>query len=67
MKYRIDTEFIAGPYSIDLISIGLVAEDGRGSIRRLEARREGDKDCQQHGSAANTSSVCSRAAVCALT
>ncbi len=29
MKYWIDTEFIAGPYSIDLISIGLVAEDGR--------------------------------------
>jgi 3' exoribonuclease, RNase T-like len=29
MKYWIDTEFIAGPYSIDLISIGLVADDGR--------------------------------------
>ena len=24
-----DTEFIARPYSIDLISIGIVAEDGR--------------------------------------
>jgi 3' exoribonuclease, RNase T-like len=29
VKYWIDTEFIAHPYSIDLISIGLVAEDGR--------------------------------------
>ena len=29
MKYWIDTEFIAKPYTIDLISIGLVAEDGR--------------------------------------
>lgn len=29
MKYWIDTEFIAQPYTIDLISIGLVAEDGR--------------------------------------
>ena len=29
MKYWIDTEFIERPYAIDLISIGLVAEDGR--------------------------------------
>lgn len=29
MKYWLDTEFIQEPYSIDLISIGLVAEDGR--------------------------------------
>ena len=29
MKYWIDTEFIARPWTIDLISIGLVAEDGR--------------------------------------
>jgi hypothetical protein len=29
VKYWIDTEFIAKPYTIDLISIGLVAEDGR--------------------------------------
>ena len=29
MKYWMDTEFIARPYTIDLISIGLVAEDGR--------------------------------------
>jgi hypothetical protein len=29
MKYWIDTEFIATPYTIDLISVGLVAEDGR--------------------------------------
>ena len=29
MKYWIDTEFIARPYTIDLISIGLVAEDRR--------------------------------------
>jgi 3' exoribonuclease, RNase T-like len=29
MKYWIDTEFVARPYTIDLISIGLVAEDGR--------------------------------------
>jgi hypothetical protein len=29
MKYWIDTEFIEQPYAIDLISIGLVAEDGR--------------------------------------
>jgi 3' exoribonuclease, RNase T-like len=29
MKYWIDTEFIERPYTIDLISIGLVAEDGR--------------------------------------
>jgi len=29
MKYWMDTEFIAAPYSIDLISVGLVAEDGR--------------------------------------
>jgi hypothetical protein len=29
VKYWIDTEFIERPYSIDLISIGLVAEDGR--------------------------------------
>ena len=29
MRYWLDTEFIAAPYSIDLISIGLVAEDGR--------------------------------------
>ena len=29
MKYWIDTEFIAKPFTIDLVSIGLVAEDGR--------------------------------------
>ena len=29
MKYWIDTEFIAKPFAIDLVSIGLVAEDGR--------------------------------------
>lgn len=29
MKYWIDTEFIERPYTIDLISVGLVAEDGR--------------------------------------
>lgn len=29
MKYWLDTEFIARPFVIDLISIGLVAEDGR--------------------------------------
>jgi hypothetical protein len=29
VKYWIDTEFIERPYTIDLISIGLVAEDGR--------------------------------------
>jgi hypothetical protein len=29
MKYWIDTEFIERPYTIDLISIALVAEDGR--------------------------------------
>jgi hypothetical protein len=29
MKYWIDTEFIAKPYTIDVVSIGLVAEDGR--------------------------------------
>jgi 3' exoribonuclease, RNase T-like len=29
VKYWIDTEFIARPYTIDLISIGLVAENGR--------------------------------------
>ena len=29
MKYWIDTEFIERPCTIDLISIGLVAEDGR--------------------------------------
>jgi hypothetical protein len=29
MKYWLDTEFIERPYTIDLISIGLVAEDGR--------------------------------------
>jgi hypothetical protein len=29
MKYWIDTEFMERPYTIDLISIGLVAEDGR--------------------------------------
>jgi hypothetical protein len=29
MKYWLDTEFIARPFAIDLISIGLVAEDGR--------------------------------------
>jgi 3' exoribonuclease, RNase T-like len=29
VKYWIDTEFITRPYTIDLISIGLVAEDGR--------------------------------------
>jgi hypothetical protein len=29
MKYWIDTEFIERPYTIDLISAGLVAEDGR--------------------------------------
>jgi hypothetical protein len=29
MKYWMDTEFIARPYTIDLISTGLVAEDGR--------------------------------------
>jgi len=29
VKYWIDTEFIERPYAIDLISIGLVAEDGR--------------------------------------
>ncbi|MBS0409987.1 MAG: 3'-5' exoribonuclease [Proteobacteria bacterium] len=29
MKYFIDTEFIDQPYTLDMISIGLVAEDGR--------------------------------------
>ena len=29
MKYWLDTEFIARPFTIDLISIGLVAGDGR--------------------------------------
>ena len=29
MKYWMDTEFIERPHSLDLISIGLVAEDGR--------------------------------------
>ena len=29
MKYWLDTEFIARPYTIDLISIGIVAENGR--------------------------------------
>jgi 3' exoribonuclease, RNase T-like len=29
MKYWLDTEFIARPFTVDLISIGLVAEDGR--------------------------------------
>ena len=29
MKYWIDTEFIARPFAIDLVSIGVVAEDGR--------------------------------------
>ena len=29
MKYWIDTEFIERPYAIDLISVGLGAEDGR--------------------------------------
>ena len=29
MKYWIDTEFIERPHCIDLISVGLVAEDGR--------------------------------------
>jgi hypothetical protein len=29
VKYWIDTEFIEKPYTIDLISVGLVAEDGR--------------------------------------
>jgi hypothetical protein len=29
VKYWIDTEFIERPYAIDLISVGLVAEDGR--------------------------------------
>ena len=29
MKYWMDTEFIERPHTIDLISIGLVAEDGR--------------------------------------
>jgi hypothetical protein len=29
MKYWIDTEFIERPYAIDLISVALVAEDGR--------------------------------------
>ena len=29
VKYWIDTEFIEQPYTIDLISVGLVAEDGR--------------------------------------
>ena len=29
MKYWIDTEFIARPFTVDLVSIGVVAEDGR--------------------------------------
>ena len=29
MKYWLDTEFIERPFGLDLISIGLVAEDGR--------------------------------------
>ena len=29
MKYWIDTEFIARPFAIDLVSIGVVGEDGR--------------------------------------
>ncbi len=29
MKYWIDTEFIERPYTIEIISVGLVAEDGR--------------------------------------
>ena len=37
MKYWMDTEFIERPYTIDLISIGLVAEDGR----EEEVSREG--------------------------
>ena len=38
VKYWIDTEFIARPYTIDLISIGLVAEDGRASSMPRAAR-----------------------------
>lgn len=29
VKYWLDTEYIAQPFAIDLVSIGLVAEDGR--------------------------------------
>jgi hypothetical protein len=29
MKYWLDTEFIAHPFTIDLVSIGVVAENGR--------------------------------------
>jgi hypothetical protein len=29
VKYWIDTEFVEQPYTIDLISVGLVAADGR--------------------------------------
>lgn len=29
MRYWLDTEYIARPFTIDLISIGIVAEDGR--------------------------------------
>ncbi len=29
MKYWIDTEFVAHPFVLDLVSIGVVAEDGR--------------------------------------
>lgn len=29
MKYWLDTEFIARPFAMDLVSIGIVAEDGR--------------------------------------
>ena len=50
MKYWMDTEFIERPYTIDLISIGIVAEDGRefyaesNEVDRSEERRVG-KEC----------------------
>ena len=39
MKYWMDTEFIERPYTIDLISIGLVAEDGREFLCREQRGR----------------------------
>ena len=52
MKYWIDTEFIERPYTIDLISVGLVAEDGRSSTPRAArstGRRPASGPCRPCG------------------
>ena len=49
MKYFYDTEFLEDGHTFDLISIGIVAEDGREYYARSEERRVG-KECRSRWS-----------------